>query len=151
MRVNEAHHRAVLDAALDAIITIDGEGNVIEFNPAAEVTFGYRREQTVGRSLADLIVPPRLADRHRKGLLKYLATGEGPVLGKRMQLPAVRADGTEFPAEVSITRIGAGDPPLFTGHVRDITHSGEHSEALRGSEERLPLRRERAASSIPFR
>ena len=121
LRASEARKSAIFDTALDCIITMDHDGNVVEFNPAAERTFGYRREQVIGRQLADFIIPPSLRERHREGMAHYLATGEGPVLGKRLELPALRADGTEFPVEVAITRIPTDGPPLFTAYLRDVS------------------------------
>src|SRR5438270_9289134 len=84
---SEARTAAILEAALDCIISIDHEGRVIEFNPAAERTFGYRRSEVLGRELAECIVPPRLRDAHRQGLARYLTTGEGTVLGRRIEMP----------------------------------------------------------------
>ncbi len=121
LRASEARKSAVLQTSLDAIITMDHQGRVVEFNPAAERTFGYRREEIVGKELADLIIPPPLRERHHRGLAHYLATGEGPVLGRRLELPALRADGSEFPAELAITCIPTEGPPLFTAYLRDIT------------------------------
>ena len=121
LRASEARKSAILETALDCIITMDHHGKVVEFNPAAEQTFGYSRDDVVGRELADLIIPKPLRERHHRGLAHYLATGEGPVLGKRLQLPALRADGSEFPAEVAITRISTDGPPVFTAHLRDIS------------------------------
>ena len=121
LRASEARKGAILDTALDCIITMDHEGNVVEFNPAAERAFGHRRERVIGKPLADIIIPPSLRERHRHGLAHYLATGEGPVLGKRIELPALRADGTEFPVEVAITRIPTDGPPLFTAYLRDVS------------------------------
>lgn len=120
LRGSEARKAAVLAAAIDCIITMDAAGRVVEFNPAAEQTFGYRCNEVLGRDLAALIVPPRLRDGHRRGLAHYLNTGEGAVLNRRIELTAVRADGGEFPVELSITPIST-DPPLFTGFLRDIT------------------------------
>ena len=96
---------------------------MVEFNPAAEKTFGYKREQVIGQELGNFIIPPSLRERHRHGMAHYLATGEGPVLGKRLELPALRADGTEFPVELAITRINTDGPPLFTAYLRDITEA----------------------------
>ncbi|MGI9013634.1 MAG: PAS domain S-box protein [Phycisphaerales bacterium] len=118
---SEARKSAILETALDCIITIDHHGKMVEFNPAAERTFGYSRDHAIGRDLADLIIPPSLRERHRKGMAHYLATGEGPVLGKRLELPALRADGSEFPVELAITRISTDGPPLFTAYLRDIS------------------------------
>ena len=120
-RSAEARKNAVLDAALDGIITINHEGRVIELNHAAETMFGYPAEQAVGQELAELIIPPAYRAAHRRGMAHFLATGEGPVLNKRLELSAVRADGSEFPIELAITRIAADGPPVFTGHIRDIS------------------------------
>jgi PAS domain S-box-containing protein len=111
----------VFDAALDAIITIDHEGRVVEFNAAAERIFGVARTTARGALLANLIIPPRFREAHLKGIKRYLETGEGPVLGKRIEIAALRADGTEFPVELAITRVPDADPPLFTGFLRDLT------------------------------
>jgi len=121
IRIVEARKSAILESALDCIITMDHEGKVVEFNPAAEKTFGYSRGVVVGRDLADFIIPPSLRERHHRGMAHYLATGEGPVLGKRLELPALREDGTEFPVELAITRIPTDGPPLFTAYLRDIS------------------------------
>ncbi|HWG92420.1 MAG TPA: PAS domain S-box protein, partial [Candidatus Thermoplasmatota archaeon] len=137
LRESEAMKSAILLASLDVIITMDAEGRVVEWNPAAERTFGYRAEEALGRLLADLIIPPRYRDAHHRGLAHYLETGEGPILGQRLDLPAVRRDGTEFPAELAIVPIQAGPRPLFTGYLRDITDRKRAEEALRASEERF--------------
>ena len=115
-------------------MTIDHEGCIIEFNPAAERTFGYRRDEVLGQQLADVIIPPALRERHRQGFARYLATGEARVLGKRIEMTAVRADGSEFPAELAITRIPLDGPPSFTGYLRDITERKQAEEELRRSE-----------------
>ncbi len=111
----------MLEAALDAIVAMDGEGNVVEWNAAAEATFGYTRDEAIGAPMGDLIVPEQLREAHRKGLARYLETGEPRVIGRRLELPAIRKDGTEFPVELTITQVGLPGPPLFMGHVRDIS------------------------------
>lgn len=113
--------RAILETALDCIITMDAAGMVREFNPAAERVFGYRRKQAVGRELAELIVPPALRERHRQGLAHYLKTGEGPVLGHRIEIPALRADETEILVELAITAYRIQGEQIFTAYLRDIT------------------------------
>lgn len=115
-----AGKRAALEIALDCIVVMDHMGNVVEFNPAAEATFGYRRAEVIGRELAELIIPPSLRSRHRNGLRQYLATGEGPFLGKRIELVAMHADGSEFPVELSILANPDEHPPRFTAYLRDI-------------------------------
>jgi diguanylate cyclase (GGDEF)-like protein/PAS domain S-box-containing protein len=123
----EALHRseslkgAILESSLDCVVTIDHEGKIVEFNPAAETTFGLTREHALGKSMVDLIVPPRLREAHRRGFAQYLATGKGPILGKRLELEAIRADGTEFPVELAITALGTTSTPMFTAFIRDIT------------------------------
>lgn len=131
LRSSEARKSAILETALDCVIAMDHEGKIVEFNPAAEKTFGYSRAEVVGQELLRFIIPPSLRERHRKGLAHYLATGEGPVLGKRLELRALRADGTEFPVEIAITRIPTEGPPLFTAYLRDITERKQAEEDLR--------------------
>jgi PAS domain S-box-containing protein len=123
IKASEARTSAILATALDCIITIDHEGSVLEFNPAAERTFGYDRAEAIGRRLEELIIPPPLRQQHRDGLARYLATGVGSVLGKRLELTAVRADGSEFPVELAVTCISTDGPPLFTAYLRDLTET----------------------------
>lgn len=124
-------NRAILDSALDCIITMDSSGRVVEFNPAAERVFGFTRAEAVGKELAELIIPPSLRDRHRAGLKHYLETGEGPVLGHRLEIGAVRADGTEILVELAITAFRIDDEPFFTAYLRDITERKQTDEARR--------------------
>ena len=121
LQESEARKAAILETALDSIVTIDHTGKILDFNPAAERTFGFSRAEAIGREMAELIVPPALRDEHRSGFARYLATGEGRVLGRRLELTAVRSNGEEFPVELAITRISGKGKPIFTGHLRDIT------------------------------
>ncbi|MGH7409859.1 MAG: PAS domain S-box protein [Candidatus Methylomirabilis sp.] len=130
LRESEARKGAVLEVALDCIVSIDHKGRIIEFNPAAERTFGYTRAEVLGRELAEVVIPPALRDRHRRGLRHYLATGEASVLGTRLEMPAMRANGTEFPVELAITRLPIEGPPVFTGYIRDITERKRAEETL---------------------
>jgi PAS domain S-box-containing protein len=120
-RHSDRYLAAIIDTALDAIITIDHEGKVMEFNPAAERMFGYRRSDVIGKKMAELIVPVRLRERHYASLAQYLATGKATILNQRVEMTALRADGTEFPVELAITPLPSDDRPMFTAHVRDIT------------------------------
>src|SRR5713226_3053025 len=138
LRESEARKRAILESALDAIISIDHEGRIVEFNAAAEKVFGYSRAEVLGRQLAETIIPPSLRDPHRQGMAHYLATGEGPILGKLTEMPAMRADGTEFPVEVAITRIDLGGPPMFTAYLRDISDRKRAEERFRLAVESAP-------------
>ncbi|MBC8113466.1 MAG: PAS domain S-box protein [Candidatus Saccharimonas sp.] len=121
LRQTQGWRNAVIGAALDAIVTIDHLGKIVEFNPAAERIFGFTHDQAYGQPMAEMIIPPALREQHSRGLAHYLATGEAPILGQRLELPVLRADGTQFSAELSVVRLGPTEPPLFTGFVRDIT------------------------------
>jgi PAS domain S-box-containing protein len=129
VRETEARKTAVMEAALDAIVLMDHEGRIVDFNPAAERTFGYSRDEVVGQPLADLIIPLSLRDTHRRAIARYLETERGNILGKRIEVPALRKDGTEFPAEVAVVRIRSEGSPLFTGYIRDITERRQAAEA----------------------
>jgi PAS domain S-box-containing protein len=132
-RMSELLTTAILESALDCIITADHHGRITEFNPAAERTFGYRRQDVVGLPLADVIVPPSLREQHRTGFARYLATGEARVLGRRVEITGMRADGSEFPIELAITPITLHGFPFFTAYLRDITERKRSEEELRRS------------------
>jgi len=132
---NAARLRAILEAALDCVITIDHRGRILEFNPAAEQVFGYSRSDVLGQQIAELLIPERLRHAHYRGLERYLATGEGTVLGRRIEMPALRSDCTEFSIELAITRVGLPGPPVFTAYVRDITDRKRSEDELRQSRE----------------
>jgi PAS domain S-box-containing protein len=137
VRRSEARLRAVLEAALDCVIIADGHGTVLEFNPAACVTFRLSREQAVGQNLSELIVPPSLRARHRAGLARYLRTEEPHVLDHRIEITGMRSDGSEFPVELTITRIAAAGPPVFAGYLRDLTERRRAEEEIRASRHRV--------------
>jgi PAS domain S-box-containing protein len=130
LRASEARKKAILTSALDAIVTMDHEGRLLEFNPAAERIFGHERASVLGRRLAEVILPERLRESHHHGLQHYLETGVGPVLNKQIELPALRADGTEFPAEFAIVPIPDAEPPVFTAFLRDVTARKEMEDSL---------------------
>ncbi|MGI8774847.1 MAG: PP2C family protein-serine/threonine phosphatase [Actinomycetota bacterium] len=137
LKASEQRTAAIVEAALDCIISMDAAGRIVEFNHAAETTFGYSREEAVGTELADLIIPPRLRDAHRRGLESYLVSGQGPVIGARVEVDALRRDGSEFPVELTVTRVEVPGPALFTGFVRDITARREAEVQLNLSRDRL--------------
>ena len=134
---SEARKEAILEAALDAIVIMDHEGRIAEFNPAAEKMFGYARAEVLGRTLADVIIPPQLRPAHQAGFARFLKTGIGPVLGRRIESVAMRKDGTELPVELAITRIPLDGPPSFTGHIRDLTERRQTERELRERDEQL--------------
>jgi PAS domain S-box-containing protein len=137
VRASESRLRAMLEAALDAVVTMDARGRVIGWNNAAEAIFGYEASEAMGREMAELIVPPTLRDAHRRGLARFLQTGTGVVLDRRMELSGMRRDGTQFPVELTITRIPLAGAPTFTGYLRDITDRVRADHDLRASRARL--------------
>jgi PAS domain S-box-containing protein len=131
LQESEARKQNILETALDCIITVDHDGKILEFNGCAETTFGYRREAVMGRQMVELIVPPTLRHAHKRGFARYLQSGgQGTVLGKRIEIMALRADGSEFPIELAITAIGSATRPSFTAFIRDITSRKRNEEAL---------------------
>jgi two-component system CheB/CheR fusion protein len=127
----EALSRTFLDSALDCIITMDASGRVQEFNPASERVFGFSRSEAVGKELAELIIPPRLRERHRQGLARYLKTGEGPLIGKLIEIEALRRDGSEIVVALAINATQVDGSPIFTAYLRDITERKRAEETNR--------------------
>jgi len=129
-----ARHRATIHAALDCIIVMDSAGRIVEFNPAAEKSFGFTRDEVIGSLLSETIVPERYREAHQHGLEHYLETGEGPVLRQRIEIAAVHKDGTELAVELAIdvARDQSGD--IFVAYLRDISERQRTQEALRESQ-----------------
>ena len=137
VHASESRLRAMLEAALDAVVTMDHRGRVVGWNHAAETTFGYRADEVVGREMAELIVPPSLRAAHRAGLARFLETEQPVVLDRRVELTGMHKNGAEFPVELTITRIALPGPPTFTGYLRDITERKQAEAELRASRARL--------------
>ena len=137
LTASEARQRAILEAALDAVVSIDQFARVTYVNSAFEHIFGYKAEKVTGRELGELIVPPALRDAHRQGFARHLATGQRRILDQRLELTAMRADGSEFPAEVTVTRTEPSGEPAFTGYIRDITERRRAEQELMASRARL--------------
>jgi PAS domain S-box-containing protein len=132
---------AYLEAALDAVVMADASGCVVEFNPAAERTFGYSREEARGRTLAELIVPPSLRERHQRAFARFVASREPRLFGQRLELTGMRADGTEFPVELALSRV-EDEPLLICGALRDLTDAKRAADDLRKlADEHAALRR----------
>ncbi len=127
---NEKRKSAIMETALDAIVTIDQDDHILEFNPSAERIFGYRREDVIGKKMAELIVPKSLRQQHYQGFSRHLKTGETSIMGTRIETTAMRADGTEFPVELAITRIEYENAPLFSAYIRDITQNRQMARQL---------------------
>ena len=132
-----ALRNAVIDAALDCIIMMDEDGFVVEFNPAAEQTFGYTRDEAVGAKLADLVIPRKLRDAHHNGLAHYLKTGEHNVLNKRVEVPAVNKAGDDLLVELAISPVVFAGVTFFSAYLRDITEARAARDGLKASEERF--------------
>ncbi len=126
----EARTKTIIERSLDCIVAMNDEGMIVEFNPSAEQTFGYTRSEAIGKPLAELLIPPRLRDRHRRGLNNYIANGEGAIIDKRVEMEAMRADGAEFPVELTISVSAIGKRRIFTGFMRDITDRRIDEEQL---------------------
>ena len=151
---SEARTAAVLEAALDSVITIDDRGRILEFNPAAEETFGWTSGEVLGREFLQLAIPARLRD----GFAQMFRTGSGLLLGSRLEIEALRSDGREFSAELVVSRVAVDGPPIYSACLRDITRRKAQDEQLRETVakyktlvERLPLATYVNEQSLPVR
>ena len=143
----EARHEAVLNAALDCIVTIDHEGKIVEFNPAAERVFGYSRDEALGCDLARLAIPEPYREQHRLALKRFSTSGDSAILGRRREFSALRADGSEFPIELTITALEIEGTPMFTGFVRDLTERKLAEQRVEEARARL-LEQERREKTL---
>lgn len=151
---SEARTAAVLDAALDSVITIDHEGRIVEFNRSAEETFGWTSGEVLGRSFAEVAISPA----QRAGFAEAFAAGTGPLLGSRLEIEPIRSDGRAFAAELVVSRVAIAGPPLYSACLRDITRRKAQDEELRETAakyrtlvERLPLASYVNALALPVR
>jgi PAS domain S-box-containing protein len=123
-----ALYSSILRNSLDCIIIMDAKGIIKEFNPCAEEIFGYKRDEIIGKEMAEFLIPKNLRELHRRGLAHYVQTGKGPVLNKRIEVVALHRDGHEFPVELTITPIDHDGPPMFSGSLRDITKQKKNEQ-----------------------
>ena len=114
---------------------MSADGLIAEWNRQAEITFGWPRAEAVGRVLSETIIPPQFREAHSRGLARFLATGEGPLLNRVLEVPALRRDGREFPAEISIAPVRLGEQYLFAAFIRDVTERKRAEEELRRAKE----------------
>lgn len=128
LHASESMKSAIIESAMDCIITIDAESRVIEFNPAAEQTFGITRADILGKPMDEYLIPPAFREQHRQGLRRYLQTGRSNLMGRRVELTAMRISGEEFPVEATFARLNHGRQALFTSFLRDISRR-KRSEA----------------------
>ena len=148
LTASAAREGAILEGALDCIVTMDHHGHITGFNPAAERTFGYRRAEVIGRPMAELIIPPAFRAAHALAFTRHLATGEVHMIGRRIELTAMRSDGSQFPVELSVARIPGHEPPLFAGFLRDITERRAAEANVRGTLSLLSATLESTADGI---
>jgi sigma-B regulation protein RsbU (phosphoserine phosphatase) len=137
LAASESRQKAIIEGALDGIVGMDAAGRITDFNRAAELTFGYRREEVVGNILSEVLLPHSMRARHRQGMVRFLETGEGPILGQRIETRGLRSDGSEFPVELIVTQVAGVDPPMFNGYIHDITERRRSAEELAAGRERL--------------
>jgi PAS domain S-box-containing protein len=121
LRESEALKGAILETALDCVISISVDSRILEWNAAAERTFGYARSEVLGELMPELIIPHEHRKQHYEGVARYLSTGQGQLLGERIEIEALRRDGSRFPVELAITSTSIRGEPYFTAYVRDIT------------------------------
>jgi two-component system, cell cycle sensor histidine kinase and response regulator CckA len=136
IRNSEHKMRMVLEHSLDAFVMMSAEGLILEWNREAEALFGWPRAEVVGRPLSETIIPPPYRQAHDGGLRRFLRTGEGALLRKRIETQGLRRDGTVFPLELSVSPLRMDDHTVFTAFIRDISERKEAEEALKRSEDR---------------
>jgi PAS domain S-box-containing protein len=134
LRESEQLARGIIDTALDAFIQMTEDGAISDWNPQAETIFGWSRDEAIGRKLGDLIIPEQLRDAHRAGLQRFLRTGHRKILGRRLELEALRRDGKEIKVELSITGLRRRDGVVFNGFVRDLTDRIAAQDRIRQAE-----------------
>ncbi len=118
---SQERNRAIVDTALDGVITIDAAGIVTEWNAQVTAIFGWTREEAMGKLLSDTIIPERDREAHAQGIREYLKTGVGPVLNRRIEIAARHKEGHEFPVELAVSPARIGEAYIFSAFVRDIT------------------------------
>jgi len=131
VKESQARAQMLIDTALDAVISIDQDGGVIGWNAQAEVIFGRTSESVYGRNIAELIVPPSMREAHRKGMARFLGTGQSTIIGRRVEVPGMRADGTEFPMELTLAALFRDGKYVFSAYARDISDRRQAEDELR--------------------
>ena len=124
---------ALVESALDGVVTMDDKGRIIALNPAAEKIFGYRSDQVAGHLVSDKLIPEQLRQGHEQGLVQFLATGKRKIIGRRLKITAKRADQSVFPAEIEVISINPEDAPVFIAYIRDISDREQLEKELRQS------------------
>jgi PAS domain S-box-containing protein len=141
---SETRKWAILKTAVDGIISVDAQGHIVDFNPAAEKMFGRRFVDVAGRAMHELIIPQRMRQSHLDGMARFQKTGHGPVISRRIEIEGMRADGHSFPIELTIVPVRSGDEQFFTATIRDITERKQ----VDAERKRLIRRYRRVASAL---
>lgn len=136
LKQSEERNRIIMNSSLNAIVTIDTSGKITFWNSQAEIIFGWRKEEVLGKTLNDTIIPKRHSQEHVRGLKRYLAAGDGPVLNKQIELPALHKAGYEFPVEVSIIPLEQNGEVFFCSFMQDISERKKTESKLKLQEEK---------------
>ena len=131
LRASEGRLAAIVRGALDAHVTMDDRGTIVTWNAQAETIFGWPAHEAIGRHVADIVVPPAQREAHRRGLQHFLESGEGPILNRRLELLAMRRDGTEVAVELAVAPIRLGQSWIFSAFIRDISERNQLEQQLR--------------------
>ena len=145
---SEQRARVVIEATLDAVVTMDAAGKITGWNPQAQEIFGWTAGEAVGKSFTETILPGRLRREHEEGIRQYQSSGKSDILNTRREISAVHKSGREFPVELAITPVRAASAVLFSAFIRDITLRTTAEQALRDSEERFRLAAQCASDNI---
>ncbi len=138
---SEKRTRLIIESALNAIIIMDSDGQVTDWNHHAEKMFGWSKQEVIGRLLTDLIIPEPFKEKHQQGLQRFLNDGEGPILNQLLEQTARRRNGEEFPVEMSISPLQLGDSYIFSGFIHDITDRKKKEQQIRQAEIKLAYSR----------
>lgn len=131
---SEDRIRRIVEHALDSVVMMDAAGVIIDWNPQAEETFGWSREEALGQTVVELIIPPQLREAHCQGLATFHSTGRGRIINQRIESTALRRDGSEFPVELAVTPVRSGESSMFSAFIRDITERKQSRERIEASE-----------------
>ena len=137
LRTSEALKSAIFDHALAALISTDATGCIVEFNPSAEAMFGRTRAEVVGRSVSEVMIPPRFRAAHEHGMQRMQAGEPARVIGKRLEMHALRADGSEFPMEMVLWRTDAEGTVFYTASISDLSERFEAAQQIERQREAL--------------
>ena len=142
---SEMLRKTIVDVALDAVVTVNDDGTIVEFNSSAERIFGYSRDQVIGQPMAEMIIPVHLRDRHHQGMQRYLDSGESRILNQRVEIEGMRADGQNFPVELTVSEVRFGSQHMFTAYLRDISEIKQAEQEISRQREELYQREKLSA------